>query len=428
MSPLARPIEEAEFAVVDTETVGASGPPVEIAVVVVSGAGELIEEWTTLVNPGEPVGWAATKVHGLREDHLARAPRFTEIVGDLDALLDQRILVGHNVRFDLDVLRGAYLREGFDREWSGLCTQRAGFRRSLEVECASCGYTPSGAWHQALTDARATAFLLGQMLQLGSQAKLETLSDVVARFADVSAGCHPFVAPTPAFEPCRRVLTRMQRAGAIEDGLTLVAGIVGAMPPTARSSDTLEYRQALGSALADRMITADEIRALVAAAANGGLTREHLASVHHEFFGEIAAGAAADRAVSAAEAADLACVAALLNIGNAEANRIVDEALAAALSKQAIRQVEGFAEGTRVVVTGAVPCTIGGVPVSRADLEELIEQRGLVMKKSVSARSTDLVVLCDPASGSRKAEQARALGKPIINITEFLQRLGVRVD
>lgn len=426
MSPLSLPTEDVQFAVVDTETVGSSGPPVEIAVVVVSGAGELIEEWTTLVNPGEPVGWAATKMHGLREDHLAGAPRFSDLVGDIDELLDQRVLVGHNVGFDLDVLRGAYLREGFERQWSGICTQRAGFRRSLEVECSSCGYVPSGVWHQALTDARATAFLLGQVLQLRAAEGLDTLSEVVSRFA--SRDCRPFAAPAPALQPCRRVLTRMQRAGAVEDGLVLVAGIVGAMPPAGRRSETQQYQRELRSALADRMITGDEVRSLVAAAAAGGLTRQDLDTEHHAFFGEIAAAAASDHAISAAEAADLACVAALLGIGGEAADRIIDAALDAVGTEGTTPPVEPLPEGTRVVVTGAVPCTIGGIPVSRSDLEDLIKQRGLVMKATVSARNTDLVVLCDPSSGSRKAEQARALGKPIIGIAEFLQRLGVRVD
>lgn len=422
MSPLSLSADAVEFAVIDTETVGASGPPVEVAVVVVTADGELIEEWTTLVNPDEPVGWAATKLHGLRQDHLTEAPRFADIIGDLDELLHQRVLVGHNVRFDLDVLRGAYQREGFGRSWSGICTQRAGFRRSLDIECASRGHVPSGAWHQALTDARATAFLLGGLLQRDRDG-LETLGDILARLS--AEDCRPFTVVPPSRQPSRRILTRMQRAGAVEDGLTLVSGLVGAMPPVDRAPEPNEYRRELRAALADRMISGDEVRALVAAAAAGGLSTDDLAAEHRGFFADIAAVAAADHSISAAEQADLTCVADLLGIDEATANGILRSALHEVSAEHG---AEPIPEGTRVAVTGAVKCTVGGVAISRADLKRIIEENGSTMKSTVSARNTDLVVLCDPASVSKKAEDARRLGKPVMGITEFLVRLGVRVD
>ena len=90
--------------VLDTETTGlhSTARIVSVAVYVVEN-GVTIDSWSTLVNPGVPIG--ATHIHKLRADHLAGAKPFAASVKKMRALLTatskDTYVVGHNVTFDV---------------------------------------------------------------------------------------------------------------------------------------------------------------------------------------------------------------------------------------------------------------------------------------------------------------------------------------
>jgi len=102
------------FAVVDVETTGLdvrSDRVVEIAVIHTDAAGRVDDEWTTLLNPCGPVG--ATHIHGITPIDVRRAPRFAEVIGELNARLAGRALVAHNVPFDMGFIQMEYARAGW---------------------------------------------------------------------------------------------------------------------------------------------------------------------------------------------------------------------------------------------------------------------------------------------------------------------------
>ena len=93
-----------DYVVFDLETTGTScdsDQVVEIAAIKVIN-GQIKEEFSTLVNPGRPIPYYASRVNGITDDMVKDAPefqpvliRFLEFVGDLP-------LVGHNIHtFDL---------------------------------------------------------------------------------------------------------------------------------------------------------------------------------------------------------------------------------------------------------------------------------------------------------------------------------------
>ncbi|MCK9249479.1 MAG: exonuclease domain-containing protein [Solirubrobacteraceae bacterium] len=432
MSPhLARPIEEAEFAVVDLETTDFQGEPVEIGVVVVGGDGETRDEWSTLVRPDGPIAPRACQVHGLRDDHLVGAPTFDELLGDLDVLFADRVLAGHEVDFDLRALRSAFALHGHERRWPAVCTRRMGFAGALQREAATLEYVPpEGAWHQALADARATAALLGIALDRARSAGIETLDQLAAHHPDLGDLLSPSPAPGSGLTPSGRTFTRLQRAGAVADGLELVARTIGTLPAPLVSGDGTAYAEEVWSALADRLVTGDEIRQLVAVAAGSDLSETAVRDVHRSCFRRAAEAAAADHIITRPEQRDLACVAALLRIAPDDADAIIREELARAIghaTSTPVGPAAALPEGTRVVITGEVPYTSGGRPLSRTDMAALMTSAGLVPKKAVSGL-VDLVVVCDPRSGSRKAEEARTRGIRVMVIEEFLEALGVVTD
>lgn len=94
------------YLVVDVEGNGARPPDlVELAVVPVSnGIIGIPHSW--LVRPHSPITWQARKVHGISNDDVTDMPTFGVVRESvLDYVAADVVVVGHNVRVDLDVLR-----------------------------------------------------------------------------------------------------------------------------------------------------------------------------------------------------------------------------------------------------------------------------------------------------------------------------------
>ena len=97
----------ADYCVFDLETTGTSckmDEVVEISAVKVVG-GEVVAEYSTLVNPGRPIPYLASVVNGITDDMVADSPDFeTAFRGFLDFTGDM-VLVGHNIHtFDMKFL------------------------------------------------------------------------------------------------------------------------------------------------------------------------------------------------------------------------------------------------------------------------------------------------------------------------------------
>ncbi len=157
---------------IDTETTGFSprdGDRVlELAVVHLDEAGRVEAQWETLLNPRRNVG--ATHIHGLTAVDVAPAPDFVEVAEYVAELLAGRVVVGHNIAFDLRFLVSEFqLAERELGPVESLCTQGLaasylpGPKRTLEVCCAQAGVVNAHA-HSALGDTLATAELFQYFL------------------------------------------------------------------------------------------------------------------------------------------------------------------------------------------------------------------------------------------------------------------------
>src|SRR5262249_52348273 len=95
-----------QFAVVDTETTGLpnrrTNRVVEIAVVRLSSALSVVDEFETLLNPDRDIG--PTSIHGIAARSVTAAPRFEEVAGDILDRIQGCVIVAHNVRFDSSFL------------------------------------------------------------------------------------------------------------------------------------------------------------------------------------------------------------------------------------------------------------------------------------------------------------------------------------
>jgi exodeoxyribonuclease X len=103
------------FILLDTETTGLDQPrrPVEVAWLVLDDKMNVLDTFNARVNPGRPINPGATEIHGIKDEDVAHCPAYGEVVS---ALPKPFVALGHNVKFDLDVLAEHI-------EWSGeICT------------------------------------------------------------------------------------------------------------------------------------------------------------------------------------------------------------------------------------------------------------------------------------------------------------------
>ena len=116
VSALAAALVPAEFVAVDTETNGYGGDLCEMTEVgaVLVGGGELHETYDSLVRTERPLSRGIQRFTGITQGMVDGAPPPDEVLGELADLLDGRVMVAHNARFDVGVLRQAFERAGLD--------------------------------------------------------------------------------------------------------------------------------------------------------------------------------------------------------------------------------------------------------------------------------------------------------------------------
>lgn len=102
---------------------GDSGRITEIALIRVEG-GEIVEEYSTLVNPGGSIPYWITKLTGITNADVADAPYFDEVAADIYRILDGAIFVAHNVRFDFSFVKRQLEAVGYTFRPKLFCTVR----------------------------------------------------------------------------------------------------------------------------------------------------------------------------------------------------------------------------------------------------------------------------------------------------------------
>jgi DNA polymerase-3 subunit epsilon len=161
------------FAVLDVETTSGDprvGEVMEVAVIALDGLHERLR-WDSLVRPSGRIPPFIRRFTGITDGMVASAPRFHEVVRALETLTQDRIVVAHNVRFDMTALAHEFARTGlvFDRDT--VCTERLSRlllprleHYNLGALCRHLGI-PFAAAHRAGADAEATARLFAKLVE-----------------------------------------------------------------------------------------------------------------------------------------------------------------------------------------------------------------------------------------------------------------------
>ena len=189
-------IAEIPVVVLDTETTGLhsglGNRMVEIAAVRFENWQE-VGQFTHLLQPDRRMEPAASRVNGIADEDLARAPRFADILPEFLTFIDGALLAAHNASFDADFLGAELSIAGFGREippsqpflpnpW--VCTLLLA-RRLFFFGQNNLGHVASrlgvrvGRAHRALSDVYTTAEVLKRMTRHLEAQRIMTAADLL---------------------------------------------------------------------------------------------------------------------------------------------------------------------------------------------------------------------------------------------------------
>lgn len=159
---------------------------------------EVVESFTTLVNPGRPIPPVSTKYHGVTDAMVQGAPEEKAAVAQFLAFCGEDVLVAHNAGFDQTLLHMAEFRGAPALANAMLCSMAASrwldpqeSDHSLDGIATRMGIVIEGR-HEALGDALATAEIWLRMIARASALGVEHLPELarragMQRFVDAAA-------------------------------------------------------------------------------------------------------------------------------------------------------------------------------------------------------------------------------------------------
>jgi DNA polymerase-3 subunit epsilon len=179
-------LEEAPYVVFDVETTGSAagkgGAITEIGALKLVG-GEVIDQFTTLVNPGRPIDSFVVRLTGITDRMVSDAPFISEVMPRFEEFVEGCVLVGHNVHFDCSFVTAA--RGGSPLPNEVLDTLKLArclipglkrYRLSALVSHFGVRQAPN---HRALSDAAATTEVFRKLLKLLRSAGIESVGEAL---------------------------------------------------------------------------------------------------------------------------------------------------------------------------------------------------------------------------------------------------------
>ena len=179
------PLEDATYVVFDVETTGTSsekGGITELGAVKLTG-GEIVEEFSTLVNPEMPITPFVVRLTGITNSMVADAPLVGEVMPNFEEFVEGAVLVGHNVQFDCSFVaaaRGESLPNSVLDTLKLARTLVPGLRRYRLGSLAGHFGVRQVPNHRALSDAAATAEVFAKLQKLLKSAGVRTVGEAIS--------------------------------------------------------------------------------------------------------------------------------------------------------------------------------------------------------------------------------------------------------
>jgi DNA polymerase III subunit epsilon len=177
---------EAPYVVFDVETTGSAagkgGAITEFGALKLV-RGEVVDQFSTLVNPGRPIDPFVVRLTGITDRMVSDAPSISEVMPRFEEFVEGCVLVGHNVHFDCSFVTAA--RGGTPLPNEVLDTLKLArclvpglkrYRLSSLVSHFGVRQAPN---HRALSDAAATTEVFRRLLKLLGSAGIKSVGEAL---------------------------------------------------------------------------------------------------------------------------------------------------------------------------------------------------------------------------------------------------------
>jgi DNA polymerase-3 subunit epsilon len=161
------------YAVIDIETTGGQYDEegiTEIAILRYDGH-VVVDKFVSLVNPEREIQPFVTKLTGINNKMLRKAPKFHELAKRIVKITEECVIVAHNASFDSRILSTEFRRLGYDYNKKTLCTVELSQELIPGLEsyrlgnlCRALGI-PVASRHRAEGDAEATLQLFRLLME-----------------------------------------------------------------------------------------------------------------------------------------------------------------------------------------------------------------------------------------------------------------------
>lgn len=174
------------FVVFDIETTGFSNVSekiIEIGAVKIKN-GEIIDEFSTFVNPEKVIPFNITELTSISNEMVASAPVIEDIIGKFYDFCSGAVLVAHNIDFDMSFIRRNGDKFGYSFKNSLLDTidickllfpELKRYRLNVVAKHLAI---PLDNHHRAVDDARATAIILIKCFEILKSREILSLDDL----------------------------------------------------------------------------------------------------------------------------------------------------------------------------------------------------------------------------------------------------------
>jgi DNA polymerase III subunit epsilon len=403
-----------QIAIIDVETTGLDARVdrvIEVGIVITDQAGNVIDEWSSLVRPDE-AEWSkkAQAVHLIDQQWLNAAPTFPELLPQIAHRLQGRIIAAHNAQFDLEFLQEEFKRAGYtdahQGTWSWLCTldlaRAIDAPRRLDQACFHLGIRYEK--HSALGDAHACGQLLWRFMS------------IIDPKTFIGAGVTQF-----GYLPELTLVQTVPRqfAAAATTARPVLEHLIASLPPHDGTTDrdpaaSESYLVALEDALADGYLAAAEVASLSQLASTLRLSSEEVRDLHQELVMGLIERALDDRRITKDERAEVERAARWLNVDVSAWDTTVRAARA---------RIKADIETFRAEVRGKI-VAFSGAGIHKANIREALAlKHGFGYSSRVTAE-TDVLVIGSGHTQNQQVEAARGNGVPIVVEASFWQRLG----
>lgn len=398
------------YAVIDCETTGlnktGSDRIAEIAIATYDLDFNLTGQYETLINPEQDLG--LTSLHGINGLMASNAPKFKQVMNAIAYLLNDRVIIGHNVEFDLKFIAHEFSKENIDISWknSYLDTLKMAkdanlvtANNQLSTLCAHFGISLLHA-HSAMADVLATAKLFQALL---NSAYIHTPSQSVP--LHLPAGI--FSEDVSNWTPRKVINEKIDTPYNWNDFLNQLPKTGAELPP----HDEHAYLNSLHLCLINDSFTYKEGEVMEEVILSMSLSHQQVIELNEEYiFALLCHGLT--RGLTGSVSSNMRTALDFTGVGESRVDEMRADVLnnphLIPLRSQTFQSLFSLQQGDGLVITGEE------FSKSKNHLKNMLQTAGFRVLPSTTKSGTKALIANDPYSMSNKASTARRFGIPII--------------